>query len=1120
MKAIITKLRKLNVNLTLVDGKLKINAPQGVLTNDLVQEIKENKEYLTNYLEDVARKNSFVKIDKAENKECYKLSSAQRRLYFLYQFDSTSTVYNLPQTVRLTGAIDKERFNKAFQQLIQRHECLRTSFELINNEPLQKVHDEVNFGIDYFECSESELQLTTERFIKPFDLQSAPLMRVGIASTPQEEHLLIVDIHHIVTDGVSQAVLIQDFMAFYNNETLPPMALTYKDYAEWQQSEKQQEEIVKQRNFWKEQFASPPALLELPLDHKRPPVRKHGGAAVDFEISKADAARLQAIADQEGATLFMVVLAVYNILLAKLCNQEDIVIGTPVAGRQHADLENLIGMFVNTVALRNYPTSSQSFKDFLISVKESTHQCFAYQTYQYEELIDDLQVTRDTSRNPLFDVMFVFQNFSQAELELPGLTLEPQTWQSQTSKFDITLSTQESDEGLSFSFEYSTELFESATIERFVTYFKQIISAVTEDVDIRISDIDILPASEKQQLLQEFNDTRAKYPTEKGIISMFGRQVETNPESIAVQYGEDRVTYRQLNNKANQIARQINKVLDKNGVKRVALLFGPSVELIAGMLAVLKTGCAYVPLSPDEAEARNILKFSDCEAQLLLTHETLKNHQSDFLSKIEKERVVYVNEVIPEVSEEIVAGVSPEDPIYVIYTSGTTGKPKGVEVINQGILNMVYHFQQKFEVTEGTRLSQVANIIFDASAFEIWPALSFGGVLNIAPAEIRFDPAMMKSWLLDNAIEITYQPTAIAEYLLKVDWPDSNFGLRVMNIAGDRLNYKSERDLPFAVFNLYGPTEDSIWTTSCEYPYPGDHYSIGKPVANKRILILGKNNELLPVGVAGEICVSGAGVAKGYVNNPDLTHEKFGTDPYNSQWRMYRTGDWGRWLKNGHIEFLGRIDRQVKIRGYRIELGEIERQLAVHPAIHEIAVMDIDKNGNKYLVAYYVAKETLEPKVLREYLSDTLPDYMIPSLFVPIEELPLTANGKLNRSALPEPEITTSDTYQAASNEVEAKLVEIWSEILSLEADKIGVNSNFFELGGHSIRIIELKNKVNEHFNSDFSVAAMFRLTTISKIADHIINGDTGVKEMAEKLDEDLMEAEDNLSIFNQMDDY
>ncbi|UII31962.1 amino acid adenylation domain-containing protein [Fulvivirga ulvae] len=1120
MKAIITKLRKLNVNLTLVDGKLKINAPQGVLTGDLVQEIKENKEYLTSYLEEVARKNSFVKIDKVENKEHYKLSSAQRRLYFLYQFDSTSTVYNLPQTVRLTGIIDKERFNKAFQQLLQRHECLRTSFELINNEPLQKVHDEVNFGIEYLECQESELQLTTEKFIRPFDLQSAPLIRVGIVSTTPEEHLLIVDIHHIVTDGVSQAVLIQDFMAFYNHETLPPIALTYKDYAEWQQSEKQQEEIAKQRDFWKAQFASQPALLELPLDHKRPPVRKHGGAAVDFEISKAEAARLQAIADQEGATLFMVVLAIYNILLAKLCNQEDIVIGTPVAGRQHADLENLIGMFVNTVALRNYPASSHSFKDFLISVKENTHQCFAHQTYQYEELIDDLQVTRDTSRNPLFDVMFVFQNFSQTELEIPGLTLEPQTWKSQTSKFDIALSTLESDEGLSFSFEYSTELFDSDTIERFVTYFKQIISAVIEDVDIRISDIDILPVSEKQQLLQEFNDTRAEYPTEKGIISMFERQVETNPESIAVQYGEDHVTYRQLNHKANQIAHQINEILDKNGLKRVALLFGPSVELIASMLAVLKTGCAYVPLSPDEADARNILKFSDCEAQLLLTHEAFKKHQSDFISQIEKERVVYVNEAVLEVSEEIRAEVSPEDPIYIIYTSGTTGKPKGVEVLNQGILNMVYHFQQKFEVVTGTKLSQVANVIFDASAFEIWPALAFGGVLNIAPAEIRFDPSLMKSWLADNSIEITYQPTAIAEYLLKADWPDSTVGLRVMNIAGDRLNYKSERDLPFAAFNLYGPTEDSIWTTSCEYPYPGDHYSIGKPVANKRILILGENGELLPVGVAGEICVSGAGVAKGYVNNPDLTHEKFGFDPYNDQWRMYKTGDWGRWLKNGHIEFLGRIDRQVKIRGYRIELGEIERQLAVHPAINEIAVIDIDKRGNKYLVAYYVAKETVEPKVLREYLADVLPDYMIPSLFVPIEELPLTANGKLNRSALPEPEITTSDTYQAASNEVEAKLVEIWSEILGLDADKIGVNSNFFELGGHSIRIIELKNKVNEYFNSDFSVASMFRLTTISKIADHIINGDTGVKEMAEKLDEELMEAEDNLSIFNQMDDY
>ena len=1120
MKAIVTKLRKLNVSLTLIDGKLKINAPHGTLTNDLLQEIRENKEYLISYLEGVAHKKNFVKIETAEDKDFYKLSSAQRRLYFLYQFDKSSTVYNVPQTVKLFGSIDRERLNSALKQLLHRHECLRTSFELVDDEPLQKIHKNVTFEVEYAECSENELPLVSEKFIRPFDLEHAPLIRAGITSILPDEHLLIVDMHHIITDGVSQAILIQDFMALYNHETLPPVTLTYKDYSEWQQSEKQQKETAKQRDFWKEQFSDEPALLELPLDHKRSPVRNHSGSVINFEVNATDAKKLRSVANGEGATVFMVILAIYNVLLSKLCNQEDIVIGTPTAGRPHVDLENLIGIFANTLALRNYPVATLSFRDFLTSVKKATHECFTNQNYQFEELIDDLQVTRDTSRNSLFDVMFVFQNFSQTDLEILGLTLETLPWKSKTSKFDITLSAVESDSGLSFSFEYSTELFKSDTIDRFVTYFKNIISAVTLNPDIRIADIDVLTPGEKHQLLYEFNSTQVEYPKERGVIAMFEKRVQANPDSVAIQHDGASVTYRQLNHKANQIARKITKIRDRNGTKRVALFFNPSIESIASMLAVLKTGSAYIPLSPNEVGTRNAHIFSDCGAQLLLVHEDLKNRNSDFLSTIEKGDIIFVDSSVAKESQDFTIEVSPEDPMYIIYTSGTTGQPKGVEVINRGILNMLHCYQEKFEIKIGTNLSQVANIIFDASAFEIWPTLVFGGVLNIASAHIRFDPGLMKSWLIDNRIEIAYQPAAIAEYLLKVDWSKDKSDLRIMNIAGDRLNFKPVKKLPFTVYNLYGPTEDSIWSTSCEYPYPGDVYSIGKPIANKRALILGKNNELLPVGVAGEICISGAGVTKGYINNPTLTNEKFGVDPYNNQWRMYKTGDLGRWTKDGHIEFLGRIDRQVKIRGYRIELGEIEGQLAKHQLINENIVVDIDKNANKYLVAYYVADQALDIKVLREHLSNALPDYMIPSSFIQLKELPLTANGKLNRQALPPPEIMASSGYSAASNDIEAKLIEIWSDILGIEEDKIGIDSNFFELGGHSIRIIELKNKVNEHFNSDFSVAAMFRLTTVSRIADHIISGDGGVKEMAGKLDEDLIEAEDNLSLFNQMEDY
>ncbi|UII24648.1 amino acid adenylation domain-containing protein [Fulvivirga maritima] len=1117
--SIITQLRKLKVNISLIDGKLKVNAPQGVLTKRLLQEIKENKSQLINYLEEVAGKRSFVNIERAADKKYYQLSSAQRRLYFLYELDRLSTVYNLPQTIKLNGFLDRDKLQNTFEILIDRHESLRTSFVLIENEPLQKINDHTDFKIEYLQCTDDQARSMMHNVIRPFELDKAPLFRAAIISTSLEEHWLIVDMHHIITDGVSQAVLIEDFMKIYTGASLSALNLTYKDYAEWQNGSGNHEEIIKQKSFWKEQFSSLPAVLNLPCDHKRPVTRNFEGATINFDLSAAEVILLKKLADEEGATLFMVVLSIFNVFLSKLCSQNDIVVGTTASGRVHADLEPLIGMFVNTLALRNYTDPSKTFKDFLRSVKETAQHCFTNQSYQFEELIDDLKVSRDTSRNPLFDVVLVYQNFNQSTLEIPNLSLSPQGVESDTAKFDLTLSVTESKEDLFFSFEYSTYLFETKTIERFISYFKRVVSVISENVDSILGKIEILDENEKHRLLEEFNHAELTYDKRESVISMFEKQVRNSPDSIAVQYGEQSISYKELNNKANVIVHHLSNICRRDGEKRIALLFRPTIDLIASMLAIVKVGCAYINLSPEESVERNKLKFFDSKAQVLLYQQDLSSEHETFLASIPAERSFSIDKDNEENPPEFKGEAKPDDPIYIIYTSGTTGRPKGVEVLNKGILNMVHNFHKQFGVYPGTVLSQVANLLFDASAFEIWPALALGGTLKIAPAEVRLDPSLMKHWLVNNKVEITYQPTAIAEYLLRDEWTAVQ-NLRVLNIAGDRLKYKEDKNLPFEVFNLYGPTEDSIWTTLCKWPYKSENYSIGKPIANKKIRILGSNDELLPIGVSGEICVSGIGVAKGYLNSVELNDRKFVPDPFDDQLRMYRTGDLGKWLNDGHLEFLGRIDRQVKIRGYRIELDEIEKQLSQYDGIKECAVIDADRADQKYILAYYVAEGDIVSKMLRDYLAQLLPEYMIPAYFIHMDKLPITSNGKLDRNILPEPGITDSEAYMAASNDVEVKLVEIWAEILDLNTEKVSVNTNFFELGGNSIKIIELKNKVNEYFNCDFSIASLFRLTTVAKMADDILNGDVGMNELAKNIEDELSEAESNIDLFNEIEGF
>ncbi|SHN37815.1 non-ribosomal peptide synthetase [Mucilaginibacter sp. OK098] len=1042
------------------------------------QDIRSLGEYISGL-----GKTAYQSIEKAVRKEHYTLSSAQQRMYFLYELDRTSLAYNMPYVVELEGTLDLDRLNAAFRSLIARHESLRTTFEVVEGEVQQRIHQETNFTIPYYEAADAnEIAAQITSFIRPFDLGAGPLIRVGLVKISQDSHLLLADMHHIITDGVSQGILIRDFMELYEKGNLPTLALQYKDYSEWQQGEAQQEQLSGQRTYWKEKFSGELSVLDLPQDHSRPQVKSYQGSSRSFILNREETYQLKALGEKSDATLFMTLLSVLNVLLGKLSNQEDITIGTPVAGRYHAELEGIIGLFVNTLALRNAPKRELSFREFLEEVKTSSLSGFENQLYPYEELVNELELPRDTGRNPLFDVMFTFQNFRQDELQIPGLQLKFRDGDHGISKFDLTLIAVEAGEELELTFEYSTSLFEAGTIDRFISYFKRIVTEVTADADKQLSQIDILSATERNMLLNEFNATAVDYPRDKTIIDLFEAQAERTPDNVALVYDGYEITYRELNNRANWIA---NKLLEDGSIagQKVALWFSPSIEVIIAIIAILKCSGTYVPLSTQTPFGRIKTILQDCDANWLITHSDLLNEETEQAELKVNSLIIDANHLPNGIYSNPERNGFENEVTYIIYTSGSTGKPKGVEVKNAGILNTVYFYTDLYKISRKTAMSQVANLGFDAATVEIWPCLINGGCLYIASQEVRLDPKAMYNWLVANAIEVTVQITAVGEYLLKQDWTDS--GLRVMNVAGDKLNYVPETKLPFTAHNHYGPTEDSVWTTWTEINPDRDLtcYVIGKPIANKQVYILSSANMLQPVKVAGELCISGAGIAKGYLNNKELTAEKFIDNPFVTGERLYRTGDLARWLPDGNIEFLGRIDNQVKIRGYRIELGEIESRLITYPGVENVAVMAREREGSKYLVGYYVGDVEISTTVFRDYLSDRLPDYMLPSFFVHMETMPLNNNGKIDRKKLPEPEYAAKQDYLAPSNELEEKLVEIWAGVLKLDKDVISVNANFFESGGHSLIVIQIINLIMKEFTIKLSMAEIFSNPTISQQA-------------------------------------
>ncbi|WP_432774041.1 non-ribosomal peptide synthase/polyketide synthase [Brevibacillus gelatini] len=1043
--------------------------------------IKELAQYVA-----TSGKDTYVPIQPAPMQAYYPVSSAQKRMYVLRQFTDTGTVYNMPSALYIEGDLDVERFEAAIHKLIQRHESLRTSFHTVQGEPVQRVHEHVELNVRYEELTEDQVESAIESFVQPFDLTQAPLLRVGLFKLAAKRHLFLMDMHHIISDGVSAGIIMEEFSKLYRNEELPALAVQYKDFAVWQSELFQSDVYAKQEAYWLDAFSGDIPVLNLPADFSRPLVQSFDGDCVSFQADRALLDDLSKLAQENQATLFMVLLAAYNVLLAKYSGQEDIVVGTPIAGRSHADVEKVLGMFVNTLALRNYPAKAKPFQAFLEEVKQNTLQAYTHQDYPFEALVEKLEIKRDLSRNPLFDTMFILQNLDKKAYELDGLKLEAYPAQAGNAKFDLTLEATEDESGIHFALVYSTKLFRRETIERMAGHFLQVLRAITKNQAAALQEISLLSEEERHLVTVAFNNTFGEYPRNRTIVELFEEQAAKTPEHTAVVMDGRSLTYRELNEKANQIAH----ALRKNGIGKdsiVGLLADRSLEMISGIMGILKAGGAYLGLDPEHPSERRSYMLEDGDVKVVL----VQKHLLPLVSEDLKTIVLDGDSLHVENSANPALVNGPHDLAYVMYTSGSTGKPKGVMVEHRNVIRLVKNTNY-VQVRETDRMIQTGAIGFDAMTFEIFGALLHGASLYLVSKDVLLDAEKLGSFLRTNQITTMWLTSPLFNQLSQ-DNPAMFASLRALIVGGEALSPKHinkvRNALPeLEIWNGYGPTENTTFSTCYLIDkHFEEQIPIGKPIANSTAYILDANNQPQPIGVPGELCVGGDGVARGYLNKPDLTAEKFVPNPFVPGEMMYRTGDLARWLADGTIEYLGRIDQQVKIRGYRIELGEIESVLAHLEHVKEAVVAVIEEaNGQNALCAYFVSEQEVDVAELREAVFRQLPVYMVPAYYMQMEKLPLTANGKVDRRALPQPsgERTTGSTYVAPQTETEAKLAQIWQDVLGIPA--IGIHDNFFEIGGHSLKAMNVITQVHKTFQVELPLKVLFASPTIQEMAAYI----------------------------------
>ncbi|MEA5601252.1 amino acid adenylation domain-containing protein [Nostoc sp. UHCC 0252] len=1099
------RLQNIGCRIWAEDDKLRIRTSKNTLTSELKQEIQTSKADILAFLNSAKATTVMAEeIPTLPDDAPKYLSFAQQRLWLLAQLQGPSASYNMPMVLQLDGNLNIDALHSSFAYLLNRHTSLRMYFPTVAGNPQVAMPAAVNYAnlgdieaLTIQDCrnlDEHPQSSTIQHFIdahvqEPFDLNTGPLFKAKLLQIKEQKYVLLINMHHIVSDGWSMGVFVREFRqaytAFAQNQTpsLAPLPIQYSDYANWQRNWLQGEVLETQINYWKHQLKDAPPLLELPTDYPRPALQSYRGARYLYFLTPELSADIKALSQEQGTSLFMTLLAALNILLSRYSRQEDLCIGSPIANRTHSQTESLIGFFVNTLVLRNHIKPEQSFIEFLQETRQTCLDAYSHQDIPFEFLVEKLQPERSMSHNPLFQVMLALENNESPDLSLPGLKIQWLDLYCPFAKFDLTLMVIESDNQLNCYWEYATDLFEKSTIQRMAEQFEVLLKGIVDKPQQPIKTLPLMTAAELLQL-QRWNRTETNYPHEKTLVDLFEQQVDKNPNNFALVFESQSLTYQQLNQKANQLAHYLIQNHQIQPDTLIGICVERSLDMIIGLLGILKAGAAYVPIDPNYPKERIGFMLEDSGISVLLTQSFLKEQLP--LDELEHQIICLDESTFSSaLTENLNLQIIPDNLAYIIYTSGSTGRPKGVMIEHRSLTNFALEFADNFQVNSHSRFLQLASFSFDISIAEIASPLVTGACLYLANKTTLLPGKSLVDFLFTHKISHIIIPPSVLSVLPPMSLPD----LQTIVVGGEVCS--SELVTKWAkgrrLFNGYGPTESTIGAAIALCNPNGKKPPIGKPISNTRIYILDAHNQPLPPGMSGELCIAGVGLARGYLNRPDLTAEKFiQVNLFGKTERIYKTGDLAKWNSDGNLEYLGRIDDQIKLRGFRIELGEIESILLQHPLVKEAIVTLYKTEKNQSLIAYLTGITSDLSTQLKNDLKSRLPDYMIPAQIIILDKLPLTPNGKIDRKALPAPNGEIEGLYEAPRNEVEQQLAKIWSAVL--ERQEIGIHDNFFDLGGHSLLAVKLLNNIQHIFNRQLALSSLFQNPTIAQLAQQLSN--------------------------------
>ncbi|MBV9268443.1 MAG: amino acid adenylation domain-containing protein, partial [Acidobacteriaceae bacterium] len=988
-----------------------------------------------------------------ENGWAFPTSFAQQRLWLLNQLEPHNTAYSIPWSMRLHGDLNVEALEDSLNEIVSRHDVFRTTFRISQGEPIQFVADSLRIRLSKTDLSnwperESEAsRIAQQEADTPLNLESGPLIRSQLIRMSGCDHILLLTIHHIVFDGWSRRIFARElascYQAFQLGEPSPlaPLPLQYADFAVWQRKLMSGKSFAKQLAYWKEQLANPPAALNLPTDRPRPAVQSHRGGRIPASLSPALSRRVVQFAREYNASIFMVLLAAFHALLSRYSGDEDILVGTPIANRTRPDIENLIGLFANTLVLRGRLAGNPSFAELVRRSKQTALDAYAHQDIPFEKLVEETNPERSLSRNPLFQVMFSLQNAASESFHLSGIEVKVLESKADTAKFDLSIFLSETEDGIRGRVEYNTDLYDRETIERLWKHYVRLLEAAIEKPELPFSQLPLLTDAERDQLLVEWNDTTADYPSSLCVHTWFEQQAERTPQSVACVWEETELSYRELNERANQLAWFLRRLGAAPG-ERVGVYLKRSAAMLVALLGVQKSGAAYVPLDPAYPAERLRLTLEQAGVTATVTEKELEDGLPEGGTGTSAARRVCLDRDAEAIARENRGNpaclAQPDDLIYVMFTSGSTGRPKGVEVSHRSVVNLLATMAEKLHMGPDDVFPALASFAFDVCIPELYLGLVTGGRVVIGRERLASDGHELAAFLRGVGATVVHATPTSWQLLLEAGFTGAGLkrAIGAEALPAGLSNRLLQADS--SLYNFYGPTETTVWSTVHHFQNADEPIVIGRPLANTRIYILDPERQPVPVGVEGELYIGGTGVARGYLNRPDLTAERFLADPFRPGERMYRTGDRARYRSDGRIEYLGRADFQVKLRGYRIELGEIEAVLAQHPMVKQcVATVREDAPGDLRLVAYVVRQHSASAAETEwhRWLKERLPEYMVPAHIVTLENFPLSANGKVDRKQLPKVTYQRGDDepYFAARTPVQDITAAIWCEVLKLQ---------------------------------------------------------------------------------------